>query len=194
MRRGRSQRPRGCPARARACGAARGGPRARALLAAVLGSALLLAPAPPAATAGGPSTGRHASGAQPTLSGIEHQLMCVTCKIPLPEAQSPQASRERALISSLIARGQSEAQIKRALRAEYGPAVFALPSSGGFDLAVYVVPPAAVLLALLALALALPRWRRRARGRHDAWSPAPAPALSDADAARLERDLARFEP
>ncbi|MDE3070282.1 MAG: cytochrome c-type biogenesis protein CcmH, partial [Acidobacteriota bacterium] len=80
-----------------------------------------------------------------TLSAIEHQVMCVTCKIPLPEAQSAQASRERALISALIAQGRSEAQVKRALVAEYGTAVLALPSSSGFGLAVYLVPPIAIL-------------------------------------------------
>ncbi len=41
--------------------------------------------------------------------------MCVTCKISLNVAQSPQANRERAFIQSLIDEGQSEAQIKRSL-------------------------------------------------------------------------------
>jgi cytochrome c-type biogenesis protein CcmH len=160
--------------------------RTRAL--AAIATAVALAPvAAPAAAANA------ASGV--SLPAIERQLMCVTCKIPLPEARSPQASRERALIASLIARGDNEAQIKRALRAEYGPAVFALPSTSGFSLAVYVIPPVVVLLALVALLIALPRWRTRARRTAGAWhgagaSPAP---LTPADAARLDRDLARFD-
>jgi cytochrome c-type biogenesis protein CcmH len=124
-----------------------------------------------------------------SLPAIERQVMCVTCKIPLNVAESPQADRERAFIQSLIAAGKSEAQIKRALIGQYGPAVLALPSSHGFDLAAYLVPVAALLALLAGLAL-LPRWRRRAPA-----APAhePAAPLSGADAARLDADLAHFD-
>ena len=108
--------------------------------------------------------------------------MCVTCKIPLNVAESPQADRERAFIRGLIAEGRSEAQIKSSLVAEYGPAVLALPSAKGFDLAAYVVP-ATVMLALVALlALLLPSWRRHTR--EQAAQTAGAPELSASDAAR----------
>jgi cytochrome c-type biogenesis protein CcmH len=132
--------------------------------------------------------------ARTTLPAIESQAMCVTCKIPLTVAQSPQADRERAFIAHLIATGQDEAQIKRELVREYGPAVLALPSTHGFDLTVYVVPPVVVLALLGLVALLLPRWRRRARA---ASGPTPAdssqPALSPTDTARLDADMARFE-
>lgn len=124
--------------------------------------------------------------------------MCVTCKIPLTVAQSPQADRERAFIQELIAEGQSEAQIKQALVAQYGPQVLALPSTHGFDLAAYLVPIVVVLFVAGLLALMLPRWRRRARvpaaaaaGTSEA--TADAEQLTPADAARLEADLARFD-
>ena len=126
-----------------------------------------------------------------TLPAVEGQVMCVTCKIPLLVAQSPQASRERAFIERLIVLGRTETQIKRALVAQYGPAVLALPPAHGFDLAVYVVPPCVVLALLALLALLLPRWRRRARA--GAVGDAPLPTLSPADAARLEADMARFD-
>ena len=71
--------------------------------------------------------------------------MCVTCKIPLNVAQSPQADRERAYIQSLIDEGHTEAQIKHALVGQYGPAVLGLPGAHGFDLTAYLVPLAAVL-------------------------------------------------
>ena len=100
-----------------------------------------------------------------SLPAIERQVMCVTCKIPLNVAQSPQADRERAFIQSLIDQGQTEAQIKRALVGQYGPAVLALPSAHGFDLAAYLVPLAALLALLAVLALLLPRWRRHARAQ-----------------------------
>ncbi len=117
--------------------------------------------------------------------------MCVTCKIPLMVADSPQADRERAFIEGLIAEGKDEAQIKHALVGQYGPSVLALPATHGFDLAAYLVPLAAVLVLLAMLAVLLPRWRRRARAQ--AAARAPAPALGAADARRLEADLERFD-
>jgi cytochrome c-type biogenesis protein CcmH len=134
--------------------------------------------------------GAAGGSARPSLPVIERQVMCVTCKIPLNVAESPQADRERAYIQSLIDEGKSEAQIKQSLVAQYGPTVLGLPSDHGFDAAAYVVP-LAVVVALAGLALVLlPRWRRRAR-EHDAHE-APA-ALSAADAARLDSDLARYD-
>jgi cytochrome c-type biogenesis protein CcmH len=134
-----------------------------------------------------------AAGAKPhaSLPVIERQVMCVTCKIPLQVAESPQANRERAFIQGLINEGQTEAQIKNALVAQYGPTVLALPSAHGFDLTVYLVPLAAFLALLATLAVLLPRWRRHAR--EEASHEIDAPNLSSTDAARLDADLARFD-
>ncbi len=129
--------------------------------------------------------------ARASLPTIERQVMCVTCKIPLNVAESAQASRERVLIRRLIAAGRSEAQIKRTLVAEYGPAVLALPSAKGFDLAAYLVPAAVVLALAALLAVLLPGWRRRAREQRERAGP-PQP-LSTGDAARLQADLDRFD-
>lgn len=158
-------------------------PRAicRALLPAV---AVLLALSPT-------PTSAHALAPRTTLLAIERQVMCVTCKIPLNEAESPQAARERAFIRTLIAQGQTGAQVKDALVGQYGPAVLALPSAKGFDLTVYLVPAAVVLALLGGLALLLPGWRRRARTQAER-APSP-PELSASDAARLEADLKRFD-
>ena len=130
------------------------------------------------------------------LPVIERRVMCVTCKIPLMVAQSPQANRERVFIRGLIAEGDDESQVERALVAQYGPSVLALPAAHGFDLAAYLVPLAALLGLLALFALLLPRWRRQARAR-----PGDAPAagangageLTPAERARLDADLAQFE-
>ena len=132
-----------------------------------------------------------ASSAKTSLPVIERQVMCVTCKIPLDVAQSPQADRERAFIQRLIEEGRSEAQIKHALVGEYGASVLGLPAAKGFDLAVYLVPLLAALLLLGTLVTVLPRWRRAAR--EQATAEAPASPLRPSDAARLESDLARFD-
>jgi cytochrome c-type biogenesis protein CcmH len=150
-------------------------------LAALAAAVAIAAPVSPAAAAA-PRT---------SLPTIERQVMCVTCKIPLNVAQSPQADRERAFIQSLIDRGEGEAEIKRALVAQYGPAALGLPSAHGFDLTAYLVPLAVVLALIATLVLLLPSWRRRGRSR--AAHAAPAATLDSADAARLESDLARFD-
>jgi len=139
------------------------------------------------------SPAQAAAGVAPraSLLGIERQAMCVTCKVALDESQAPQANTEREYIQSLIDRGQDEAEIKRALVAQYGPTVLGLPSTHGFDLAAYLVP-VLVVLGLLATVLALiPSWRRRARAQSAATSSSA--ALSPDDAAKLDADLARFD-
>jgi cytochrome c-type biogenesis protein CcmH/NrfF len=134
-----------------------------------------------------------ALGAAPraSLPTIERQVMCVTCKIPLNVAESPQSKRERAFIRGLIAEGETEAQIKSQLVAQYGSSVLALPSAKGFDLAAYLVPVAVVLALIGLLALLLPSWRRHARAQ--AAEAPDAPRLSARDAARLDADLERFD-
>jgi cytochrome c-type biogenesis protein CcmH len=155
---------------------------ARAVGAAALATTFLIATPLPVAVA--------AVKPRVSLPVIERQAMCVTCKVALNESQSPQANLEREYIKSLIAAGNSEAEIKRALVAQYGPTVLGLPSAHGFDLAVYLVP-LAVVLALLATVLALlPSWRRRALAQS---ADVPSATLSPADSARLESDLARFD-
>lgn len=139
----------------------------------------------------GVTTSAAALAPRTSLPAIERQVMCVTCKIPLNVAQSPQADRERAYIQSLIDEGRTEAQIKHALVGQYGPAVLGLPGAHGFDLAAYLVPLAALLAVVTALALLLPRWRRHARAQGP--DEAPEPTLDAGDAARLDADLARFD-
>jgi cytochrome c-type biogenesis protein CcmH/NrfF len=155
---------------------------ARGLIAVLLVATALAASPAPAAAGVAPRA---------SLLAIERQAMCVTCKVALDESQAPQANTEREYIESLIDRGEDEAEIKRALVAQYGPTVLGLPSTHGFDLAAYLVP-VLVVLGLVATVLALiPSWRRRARARTAATSPSA--ALSPDDAAKLDADLARFD-
>ena len=128
-----------------------------------------------------------------SLTDIESEVMCVTCGVPLSIADSPAADSERAYIRQLIAQGETATQIKRALVAQLGPEVLALPQSRGFNLAVYIVPVALIVVLAAMLAVALPRWRRRGRPPPgDSPPDAGADELTDADAARLDADLARY--
>jgi cytochrome c-type biogenesis protein CcmH len=50
-----------------------------------------------------------------------------------------------------IAEGLDKEQIKDALVAEYGPEVLAIPETEGFDLAAWLVPGAAIVVAAVAI-------------------------------------------
>jgi cytochrome c-type biogenesis protein CcmH len=135
-----------------------------------------------------PATG---AAARASLTDIENDVMCVACHESLAVAQSPQAQSERDFVRGLIAQGQTKPQIERQLVAQYGAAVLAKPPAHGFNLTVYVLPPALLLLGLVTLAVVLPRWRRRARPA--AAHPAAASASpTAAEETRLQEDLSRF--
>lgn len=124
----------------------------------------------------------------PNFPDVESQYMCVTCNIPLPEAESDQANRERALIRRLIAQGDNEAQIKREMVRVYTDKVLQLPPRSGFSLVAYIVPVVLVIVLVGALLIVLPRWRRRSV------EIPTAVTLPDADQERLDADLARYDP
>jgi cytochrome c-type biogenesis protein CcmH len=123
-----------------------------------------------------------------SLTDVEDEVMCVQCGTVLSISESAVADRERAFIRRRIADGLDKAQIKRALAAQYGPGVLAMPEEDGFDLAVYLVPGLLVLLGLTGIVLAARRWRRS-----PSTAPAAAPALDPDDASRLDAELAAFD-
>jgi cytochrome c-type biogenesis protein CcmH len=126
-----------------------------------------------------------------TLAAVEADVMCPVCGTPLGLAtEAPQAERQRALIQRLVDRCRSKQEIERILVAEYGPGVLALPETEGFDLAAYVVPALAVLLAAGGIVIAARRWRRDG-------GPGPPSADTGPDESaagkRLDADLERYE-
>jgi cytochrome c-type biogenesis protein CcmH len=148
-----------------------------------------------------------------SLAEIENEVMCPVCKTPLGLAQeAPQADRQRAFILERIEHCETKGEIKAALAREFGDEVLAMPERRGFDLAAYIVPAVALALAVAAGTLAIVRWRRRrpaasalpksppggatggsgataAEGDDVATTPGPTPSA----AARLERDLERYD-
>ena len=136
-----------------------------------------------------------AAGAQEpraSLTDIEDEVMCPVCGVPLELAiEAPQAQQQRDFIRRLINQGKTKEEIKDELVAEYGEEVLAVPGDEGFDLAAWVVPGAAFVIAALAIGIGLRRWRRAA----DPEGPPGGDDRADdpSDAERLDSDLARYD-
>jgi cytochrome c-type biogenesis protein CcmH len=132
-----------------------------------------------------------AAGPRASLPDIEDEVMCPTCGVALNQAFSPQAERERGFIRAQIEQGRTKEQIKRELVSEFGPRVLATPqtSDSGFNWTAYLVPIAAIGAALVAVLLGLRRWRIKPA----AGAGKSVPELSPEDAARLEKDLSRYD-
>jgi cytochrome c-type biogenesis protein CcmH len=126
-----------------------------------------------------------------TVDAVAAEVMCVACGVPLDIAESPQATQERSYIRTLVDQGLTKEQVKDRLVTEYGDRVLATPKDSGFGLAAYLEPIAIVLIAIVAGLFFVPKWRAKKGERGEA--AAEGPALSDADARRLEEDLARYE-
>ena len=132
-----------------------------------------------------------AAHARTSLLDVENDVMCVVCNEPLAVSQSQEADQERGLIERLITKGETKAQIERALVVQYGPGVLGRPPARGFNLTVYVLPPVIVAVGIAILALTLPRWRRRSRAAQ-ARAPVGAPPLDPSEEQRLEEELSRY--
>ena len=126
-----------------------------------------------------------------SLPDIEDEVICVSCKVALNVAESPQAYRQREFIRALVEQGLTKEQIKARLVDEYGKNVLAVPKpDDGVGLTAMLVPILAVLALVGGMALLLPKWRRRAR--QPIVAPA-GPSVSDAELSRLDDDLRRFD-
>jgi cytochrome c-type biogenesis protein CcmH len=138
-----------------------------------------------------------------TLGDIEDEVMCPICGTPLGLAQeAPQAQQQRAFIEEQIADCRSKEEIKRALVAQFGEGVLALPGdeSGEDDLGdvlVYAIPALAILAGLGGVALAVVRWRGApAGGARNGGTPeggARPAERGEPDSDRLDADLERYE-
>jgi cytochrome c-type biogenesis protein CcmH len=124
-----------------------------------------------------------------SLTDIADEVMCIQCGVPLNlSEQAPAAKRERAFIQRLVDQCKSKDEIKAALVEQFGDGVLAEPKGG----AAWIVPGLAVGGGVVLIGFAALRWRRRQRG--GASGPPSEPAVaSGPDAARLQRDIDRYD-
>jgi cytochrome c-type biogenesis protein CcmH len=123
-----------------------------------------------------------------SLSAMENDVICLVCGVPLGLADAPQAQRERVFIERVVGQCRSKEEIERALVAQYGPRVLALPKASGFRVTAYLVPALAALAAAAGIALIAVRrpHRRRERPRADG------PPIDPLQSARIDAELERY--
>jgi cytochrome c-type biogenesis protein CcmH/NrfF len=138
-----------------------------------------------------------ASDRHPTLSEVQHEVMCPTCKTLLALSQAPIAQRMRAFIRARIAAGETKSQIENQLVAEFGESVLAAPPTHGFGLLAWVLPVVGLLGSAAAVAAVAWRWARA--GEHDTSIGRVEPArngrvgIDPALERKLDEELAQFD-
>jgi len=143
----------------------------RRLLAAICAALILVTAAAPAM-------------ASVDVLGLEQQLKCPTCEVPLNVSNAPSALRIKAYIEEKAADGWTSNQIEQSLVQQFGRDILATPPKSGFDLIVWVVPAVLILAGLVAIPLIARAWIRRTR----AVAPAGVSATAE-ELARLDQEL-----
>jgi cytochrome c-type biogenesis protein CcmH len=130
------------------------------------------------------------AAARPTLAQLEHEVMCPTCHTLLELSHAPVADRMRAFIRRRIAAGDSDAEIKRRLVAQFGEGVLAVPPIRGFGLLAWLLPAVGFLGVGAIIAVTLRCWRRESEREGD---HRVADAVDPALARALDRALAEYD-
>jgi len=129
------------------------------------------------------------------IQAIEKHLRCTcgcnqdvyTCRTTDFTCETSPAMHRR--VVALAQSGQTAQQILDTFVRENGVAILMAPPKRGFNLAAWVVPPVAVVVAGLLLTRALRRW---SRGGTPPATPTAAAAASAAELEWLEHELERF--
>jgi len=146
----------------------------------LLAICLALLPAPAAAQDGEPTDDE--------VNAIARGLYCPVCEnVPLDVCPTQACAQWRAIIQQMLAEGRTEQEIMDYFVVQYGERVLAAPPAQGFNLLVYLIPPAAFLAGAFMLARIIRRWTRPASSA----AGAPATASDDPYVERLEQELRR---
>lgn len=128
-----------------------------------------------------------ASERHPTLPELEGEVMCPVCGTTLDQSNAPAALQIKRVIADRIAAGDTKAEIKNRLVAEYGEAILAAPRRKGFGLLAWWVPLIGIVGAAVIVGAGAWRW---SRGRE---REPEGPRLDPALERRLDDELARWD-
>ena len=124
------------------------------------------------------------------INAVAKQMYCPVCEnIPLDVCPTQACTQWRATIREKLVAGWSEQQIKDYFAAQYGERVLAAPTSDGFTVLVWIIPPIAVIAGAVGL------WAFMRRAVQSAPTAASTPSDGEAEIdpylARLEQELER---
>ena len=115
------------------------------------------------------------------VQSIAEDLRCPVCQgLSVADSHSPTAEAMREDIRRRVDAGESAEAVKAYYVSRYGEWVLLRPEASGVGGLVWILPVAALLLAVGGLSLAFRRWRRQ-----------PAMAATDEDRALVEAALAK---
>lgn len=96
------------------------------------------------------------------IAALEGTIKCPSCEdLSVAVSNAPTAVAVRKEIASLVAQGQSDAEITSILEAQYGSTILLLPPTSGLTVVLWVVPLILLGLAVAGLVVVLVRQRRR---------------------------------
>src|SRR6059036_4297149 len=120
-----------------------------------------------------------------TVHEVAAQLRCVVCQnLSVADSPSEMASQMRAIIRDRLAAGERPAEVRQYFVDRYGEWILLSPPRRGFNLLVWLLPLAAVVVGLATAGALVWRWTRRRRGVR------PPPVTVDAAMSeRIRREL-----
>ena len=93
------------------------------------------------------------------VNAIARDLFCPVCEnTPLDVCETQACKQWRELIRLKLSEGWTEAEIKQYFVDNYGARVLSEPPREGFNLLVYFVPPAIILIGIVVLFRAFKQW------------------------------------
>jgi cytochrome c-type biogenesis protein CcmH len=117
---------------------------------------------------------------------VASELRCVVCQnLSVADSPSDLAKEMRNLVGELLQQGKTPEEIKAYFQSRYGDFVLLEPPKRGFNLLVWGLPFAALLVGVYSVYLVAKRWT--VRGRQAA--PPPDPAYAE----RVRRELRERE-
>jgi len=133
-----------------------------------------------------------AQSAEETAHEIEAMLIAPCCwSQPVSQHYSEAADKIRREVRELLAAGKSKQQILDYYESVYGERILASPRPHGFNLLVYFVPPAILLIGATSLAIFLKKWTTRLPDEQE-FNTASGP-LDERYASRVESELRELQ-
>ena len=151
------------------------------------GATLLLLALPPGTTS---------AVSEEEVEHIATQLRCPVCQnLSVADSPSEMAKEMRGLIRERLEQGETREQVMTYFVTKYGEWILLSPRASGFNLLVWILPFAAVLVGAVGILAVVRRWNVRARARPAGTAhPAPGSAYLERVRRELEGTEGRLRP